>query len=84
MEWGTKKADELGLDSFIESTEIAVPLYEKNGFIKVGYFAVDATIPDPSEEWKGIAARNLPMAYDVMWRPARGKFKEGDKYPWEQ
>lgn len=83
MEWGTKKADELGMDSFVESTEIAVPLYEKHGFVKVDHFSVDATISDPSEEWKAIAARNLPMAFDVMWRPAGGKFQEGDKCPWE-
>lgn len=83
MEWGTKKADELGLDTFVESTEIAVPLYKKYGFVKIDHLAVDASIPDPSEEWKGIVARNLPMEFEMMWRPAGGKFREGDKYPWE-
>lgn len=83
MNWGTQKADELGLDCFVESTEIAVPLYKKYGFVTVDHFSLDASIPNASEEWKTISARNLPMEFEMMWRPAKGKFQEGDKYPWE-
>ncbi|KIM96780.1 hypothetical protein OIDMADRAFT_131423 [Oidiodendron maius Zn] len=32
MEWGTKKADEMGLESFVESTEDGRRLYGAHGF----------------------------------------------------
>lgn len=32
LKWGTRKADDLGLEAFVESTEIGRKAYEKHGF----------------------------------------------------
>ena len=52
MDWGVKKADDLGVQSFIEATAIGKRLYEKYGFVLVSTDAVDTNIQDPSEDWK--------------------------------
>lgn len=63
MNWGVKKADELQLDSFLESTDLGGALYRNFGFIEVDRTEVDMTISDPSEEWKDMEKQNLPMAW---------------------
>ena len=57
MDWGVKKADELGVESFIEATKIGKRLYENNGFVLVSIDAVDTNIQDPSEDWKDMERR---------------------------
>lgn len=51
MKWGTEKADELGLDAFVESTEIARRTYEKHGFSVVEELNLDPQLDDPSVEF---------------------------------
>jgi len=34
MEWGLKKADELGFESYLDATNVGIPLYETHGFVK--------------------------------------------------
>lgn len=59
MEWGVQKTDEMGLESFLESTEDAKPLYEKFGFVHYDTLVVDTAVENPSEEWKRLE-RELP------------------------
>lgn len=49
-EWGTERADKLGLESFIESTEVARTTYEKHGFGYVEDIYMDSSIGTSSEE----------------------------------
>lgn len=63
MNWGIKKADELGIDIFINSAEAAVSFYTKLGFIEVDSEDVDMTVPEPSEEWKEMEKKILPVKW---------------------
>ncbi|KAF3057435.1 Acyl-CoA N-acyltransferases (Nat) [Daldinia childiae] len=72
LEWGTQKADELGLESFVESTEMARRTYEKQGFYVIGDFYLDAQEENPSKEF--IAERKrleCPIHGFIMKRDAR-------------
>ena len=46
MEWGTRKADELGLNSYIEASEMGKMLYLKHGFEVVSQGKIHGTIDD--------------------------------------
>lgn len=61
MEWGTKKADEMGLESFVEATHLGSLLNQKFGFITVTKELVDTHVPDASDEWKDMEARFPPI-----------------------
>ncbi|KAI1313259.1 hypothetical protein F5Y03DRAFT_160286 [Xylaria venustula] len=50
LEWGTERADKLGLESFVESTEIGRAAYEKHGFEFVEDLYLDASIENSNEE----------------------------------
>ncbi|KAI0849590.1 hypothetical protein F5Y00DRAFT_261375 [Daldinia vernicosa] len=72
LEWGARKADELGLESFVESTEMARRTYEKQGFYVIGDFYLDAQEENPSKEF--IAERErleCPIHGFIMKRDAR-------------
>ncbi|KAI0536261.1 hypothetical protein GGR58DRAFT_475765 [Xylaria digitata] len=70
MNWGKQKADELGIESCIESVPFAVPIYER-----LGYGNVDSLRPD-------VAAENLSVF--LMWRPASHDYNAlEDKVPWQ-
>ena len=74
MEWGTKKADELGLTSYIESTESGRPLYEAQGFYVEGDIDLDATTDNPSEEFTRMREKlGCPIHGWFMRRPSPGK-----------
>lgn len=60
MEWGVKKADEMGVESFIEASEMGTHLYRKFGFVIVCEELSETNISNPSEEWQDMAARFPP------------------------
>jgi predicted N-acetyltransferase YhbS len=63
MEWGVKKADELGIEGFLEASELGDHLYTKFGFIEIDRTTIDMTVPNPSEEWKEMERKNLPFGW---------------------
>ena len=65
LNWGAQKADEFGLPMMLEASPIGRPLYEKNGYVKVGDLPVDAMAHGHPKE--------LPHA--IMIRPAKGAAK---------
>ena len=85
MKWGTEKADEFGLDAFVEATDEGFPLYTAAGFVAVDDIWVDAYNANPSDEWLRVKEQlKLPMHGTFMWRPIGGKFEKGvTKFPWE-
>ncbi|KAL8808964.1 MAG: hypothetical protein Q9223_003747 [Gallowayella weberi] len=83
VDWGVKKADELGLETFIEAAEPGVPLYLSHGFGAMDEFWVDPKVEDPSEEWKQLKEKIPPIRWVFMWRPQRGRIEEGKTIvPW--
>lgn len=61
MGWGVRKADEMGLDSFVEASEIGSHLYKKFGFVTVSEEQTDTTVPNPSKEWQDMVTRFPPL-----------------------
>ena len=49
LRWGTQKADELGLKTFVESTDDGKPCYERNGFTYMSTVYIDAARRGPSD-----------------------------------
>lgn len=74
MEWGTKKADEMGLDAMVESTEDGRGLYEAHGFKIFDEFYLDAESNEPNEEFSNLRKElQLPAHGFFMERPVGGK-----------
>jgi len=83
MEWGMKKADEMGIGCFLDSTAIGIPFYESLKFVMVDETPLWVDIENPSEEWKRLQAKYTLHIQKIMWRPAGGNYQKGEKYPWE-
>ncbi|PCG88769.1 Acyl-CoA N-acyltransferase [Penicillium occitanis (nom. inval.)] len=82
LEWGTKKADEMGLESFVEASYLGSLLNQKFGFITVSKELVDTHVPDASDEWKDMETRFPPPPVYCMWRPVGGQYEENMSLPW--
>lgn len=83
-EWGIRKADELGLESCVESVPFAVSFYEKVGYGNVAGLEPknSAAVSNPSEKWKEYAAEDLRVF--LMWRPVGHDYCAGeDRAPWD-
>ncbi|EMR70222.1 putative gnat family protein [Eutypa lata UCREL1] len=84
MDWGMKKADELGLEFFLDATPPGRPLYEANGFIYAEENVTAPTTDNPDERWKETEEKVGPFTFWLMWRPAGGRYEEGKTIkPWE-
>ena len=75
MEWGVKKADEMGLDIWIEAAPSAVPFYQRYGFVsmKTVELHVEMKCPDELEElereqWEETRDFLLPVTAVIMGR----------------
>ncbi|KAL4959308.1 putative GNAT family acetyltransferase [Aspergillus stella-maris] len=83
MDWGLQRADERGLEAWLDASEFGAPLYEKYGFRKIG---VNPVRPVPGRElseeekevWEQCERDLLPIDYTVMWRPVKGVFVDGE------
>ncbi|KAL8726985.1 MAG: hypothetical protein Q9166_006348 [cf. Caloplaca sp. 2 TL-2023] len=82
--WGTKKADELGLESFVEATDDGRPLYERHGFKVVDRMEVKADLDNMDEGLRELG-KSLEWEGWYMWRPVGGNWVDGEtKVPWEK
>lgn len=84
MNWGMKKADEMGLEFFLDSTPHGRPLYEAYGFIYIEENLIKPEMDNPDEKWKEIQDKVGPCTLWLMWRPVGGKYEEGNTIkPWK-
>lgn len=86
LDWGIKKADELGLEIFLEATPPSKPLFEKQGFvvIKENITTPETDDPDDAKRWKEMEEKVGPLNFWLMWRPVGGNYEEGKTVkPWE-
>ncbi|KAI5923503.1 hypothetical protein F4810DRAFT_209018 [Camillea tinctor] len=80
--WGIKKADELGVETCVESVPFAIPIYEKYGFGNIDGLEPDVAVPNPSERWQDYAKDDLRVV--IMWRPVGHDYRPGvDTAPWK-
>ncbi|MCJ1247290.1 hypothetical protein MMC30_004504 [Trapelia coarctata] len=84
-EWGTRKADESGLEAYVESSVMGKPVYEKCGFVVVmGHPGMKFENPNPSDKWKRLVKGLKAQPPTLMWRPSGGKYEAGKTViPWE-
>ncbi|KAH7253173.1 hypothetical protein FSOLCH5_013968 [Fusarium solani] len=84
LNWGKKKADKMGVEMWLDATELGVPVYKKHGFTVVNVNRLQPTKAEPGEEWMEIEKELQPMTFWQMWRPAGGDYVEGKSIkPWE-
>ncbi|KAJ8119861.1 hypothetical protein ONZ43_g3281 [Nemania bipapillata] len=85
MDWGMKKADEMGVEMFLDSTPVGKPLYEANQFITVKDNLMIPQMDSPDEAWEKLERQTGPVTFYLMWRPVGGKYEEGKTvFPWEK
>ena len=77
MQWGLKKADEMGVEMWLDATVYGIPLYKKYGFRIVHENTLHPKTDKPNDEWKKIEGELKTMTMWQMWRPIGGKFEEG-------
>lgn len=84
MDWGINKADEMGVEMFLDSTPVGKPVYEANGFHVVEKTVIIPQTSNPDEKWKEAEEKIGHSVWWLMWRPVRGQSKEGATIkPWE-
>lgn len=80
IRWGFDKADELGLETFVEATAEGKPTYAANGFRYVDTFLMDAVKNDPSPRWMELEKElRTPIPLFLMVRPKGGGFGKHEK-----
>lgn len=86
VEWGTRKADEMGVEAYVEGTELGRRVYERYGFavMEVAEMAFEKPQGEVSEEWERVAKELREKPCALMWRPVGGRYVRGETVvPWE-
>ncbi|EED18764.1 conserved hypothetical protein [Talaromyces stipitatus ATCC 10500] len=88
MKWGLRKADQLGLESWLDASPFGYSLYHSVGFLTYGSNNVSIKMHEDynqgqQAEWEEYKKIMLPVEHAVMWRPVGGKFVVGETVtPW--
>ncbi|KAF1960758.1 hypothetical protein CC80DRAFT_465044 [Byssothecium circinans] len=86
MNVGTTRADELGVECWMEASAMGKQLYERFDFRAVSKIDFDTERMDASDVWRKCQHEILPPTITAMWRPkggmwhVHGRTVEG---PWE-
>ena len=73
VKWGTERADKMGLESFVDATNLGAELHKRHGFVATDVFDIDTKREGPGKEWKKLE-RDFPISYTFLWRPKGGIF----------
>ncbi|ETS74807.1 hypothetical protein PFICI_13291 [Pestalotiopsis fici W106-1] len=85
MDWGMAKADQMGLEFFLDATPTGKPLYDANGFVEVGKNVIAPSTDSPDDAWKAAEKKIGHSTWYLMWRPPGGNYEEGKTAkPWEK
>ncbi|WEW54610.1 hypothetical protein PRK78_000030 [Emydomyces testavorans] len=82
-QWGLEKADNMGLECWLEASRMGYGLYKSNGFNPVCELPLDPSMPDNLSKEDQAALKRLrgliqpPVHYTLMWRPRGGQYTEG-------
>ena len=82
MDWGISKADELGLECFVEASPLGSVLYSKYGFrsYKVAQIKPNPSLDEDNDEWKSCLELFGPLNCSVMKRPVNGRWPASADY----
>ncbi|KAJ4292057.1 hypothetical protein N0V90_009956 [Kalmusia sp. IMI 367209] len=86
MKIGTLRADDLGLECWMEASSMGKPLYENHGFRSLFKMQFDMEKNYASDVWRKCVHELTPTPVYPMWRPKDGVWElEGEplKMPWE-
>jgi hypothetical protein len=72
-----KKADEMGVDFFLDSTPYGKPLYEANGFVCIEENVNHPKRENPDEKWKELEEKVGPFTFWLMWKPVSCRCEAG-------
>ncbi|KAL8707080.1 MAG: hypothetical protein Q9220_007820 [cf. Caloplaca sp. 1 TL-2023] len=81
MGWGTRKADELGLEIWLESSALGSKIYAQNGF---GFQHMVELYPsrelrEDNKEWRHWEEATKDLRLAIMKRPVYGAWKDGEQ-----
>ncbi|KAI5927291.1 hypothetical protein F4810DRAFT_706661 [Camillea tinctor] len=82
MDWGMRKADELRLEIFLDSTPYGKRLYEANNFVSIEENVIHPQREEQDKEWQEIEKKVGKFTFWLMRRPVEGKHEAGGR-PWE-
>ncbi|KAI1109205.1 hypothetical protein F5Y14DRAFT_458482 [Nemania sp. NC0429] len=77
MSWGVNKADQLGVEMFLDATPMGKPLYEANNFVLIKENIIAPETNTPDESWKKLKSQVGKVPFYLMWRPVNGVYVEG-------
>ncbi|OTA99838.1 hypothetical protein M426DRAFT_16069 [Hypoxylon sp. CI-4A] len=82
---GVVKADEIGVEFFLDATVVGKPLYDANGFVEVQKNVIIPRTDNPDDAWKETEEKTGHSTWFLMWRPQGGNYEEGKTVkPWEE
>ena len=76
LQWGHKRVDAWGYETFIESGPLGRWLFEGYGYVKVMGLHIDCERKNPSEEWERLVRECRPPGILLLWRPPKGVWDE--------
>ena len=78
MEWGTRKADELGLETWLEATPLGSMIYAKYGFgfLHTVEMYPSSELREDNNEWCHWEEVTKDLRLAVMRRPVNGVWSE--------
>jgi hypothetical protein len=76
MEWATKKADELGLEIYIERSPLGSILYSKHGFhiLEIAELNPPQEMDEDNDEWRSWRQLITGLRCAILKRPVNGRW----------
>jgi GNAT superfamily N-acetyltransferase len=84
MQWGVDKADELGMECYLEASAMGQKLYERFAFGSLMRLSYDMNRADADDTWRRLEHELTPPPFTIMWRPPMGIWEKGLKMPWDR
>ncbi|ORX91867.1 hypothetical protein BCR34DRAFT_629555 [Clohesyomyces aquaticus] len=81
MAHGTRRADSLNLECWLEASLMGRPLYEHFAFKPLFKMAFDTSKQDASDIWHKCEHEMTPGPFFPMWRPKQGGLKSQSRLP---
>ncbi|KAI1826380.1 hypothetical protein F4861DRAFT_105195 [Xylaria intraflava] len=72
LNWGMNKADQMGVDLFLDATPVGKPAYDANGFRVLEKTVIIPQTDNPDEKWKEAEEKIGHSTWWLMCKPLRG------------
>ncbi|THV45955.1 hypothetical protein BGAL_0432g00020 [Botrytis galanthina] len=83
MQWGMERAERMGVEVVVESSEMGYSLYKKFGLRSIEKIAVDMRVENPTNTWRRLESDFGPVLIWWMWKPRDGIYVAGKtELPW--